>query len=151
MLTTNILGNIEVLHNEPNFYLFRTSCTCLDKNHSLDINCDIDTGEYETFIDINMCFGVSFDESFPYKATWYESFWHRLKTAFKIITGQEVSFEAEFGFKDEKHLQDFVTMLVTAYTEIEKRLKEKELEKKNNEPTTTTSWGPQTVEYLVTT
>lgn len=108
-------SNIEVQSNMGDFVMFRTSCTCSNDGHNLDVIVDYGTST-ENQPEISLFFHTVKLES--YNDAWYRRAWTRIKRACTILWTGDIELEDYFTFRGESHARDFINTLQEALDQV---------------------------------
>ena len=104
---------IAVINEYDNCILYRTTCSCLSDDHSIDIEVeydeDCDMVNLNMYQDLN-CYThtyVPIDAKFK----WVREMWIRLSYALRVFFTGHIKVNTDFIFGDEKQIDDFLAAL----------------------------------------
>lgn len=101
------LGGVELIVNEKNRKVFKTTCDCADPLHNLQV--EIERIKLDKNDDIlSLYFVHNTDAYVPSDLSFLKRVKEKFKLCLKIIKTEPIDFTGEFIFRDFNHARDFV-------------------------------------------
>jgi len=100
----------ELIRNDTDSKVFRTSCVCMDKEDDLTVELEYikDTKELILSHYVNTYPAKQFEIDWM---PWYKNLWEKVKLCKDIITGKPIKFESVFQFRGRGHVEDYCDMV----------------------------------------
>lgn len=114
--------NIELIANNSDWKVFRTTCACLSEDHTLQV--EIEYNKKDQDINLNLIANTSLNDHCFFNDKKIVKFWKRIKVAFKVIFNKSVNFNFEFIFRGMGHIKDFSDVLYILSKEVRSEYRE---------------------------
>lgn len=100
----------EIIKNEPDWKLFRTTCDCmhLDDDCWVDIDYDRELNMVSMDFTVKTCPKSQYQ---LYRENIFKKFWIKTKLVFKLIFDIPLEYESSFIFRGNEHIENFAELI----------------------------------------
>lgn len=98
--------NIELVENDSDRKVFKTSCMCMLRDHDMVVDVEYDKEIQDLTLTFNH--NLVYKDLYGYFGEgFFKRNWRKIKAALKILFNREVTFEGSFMFRGREHITDF--------------------------------------------
>lgn len=100
----------EIIQNEPDWKVFRTSCDCMHPNDDCWVDIEYDRECNMVSMEFTIKTNPSIQHNF-YRYNFLKRLYIKFKLMFKILFNRSIEYESSFIFRGLEHIENFTDLI----------------------------------------